>query len=48
MDVALVVIQFVQIAAGAVWFGESAFANLAMLPYVAGQPPARQRELVGA
>jgi hypothetical protein len=47
MDVALMVIQFVHIAAGAMWFGASVFANLAVLPYVAGQPPERQRELVG-
>jgi hypothetical protein len=47
MDVALVVIQFVHVATGAAWFGSSVFANLAVLPYIGGQTPARQRELVG-
>jgi uncharacterized membrane protein len=47
MDIALVVIQFAHVAAGAAWFGASVFANVAVLPYIATQPPARQRDLVG-
>ena len=47
MDLGLVLVQFVHVAGGAAWFGGSLFANLVLVPYVLGQPPERQRELVG-
>jgi uncharacterized membrane protein len=47
MEIVLVALQFAHIATGAAWFGASVFANVAVLPYIAHQPPARQRELVG-
>jgi hypothetical protein len=47
MDVGTVTIQFLHVAAGAAWFGGSLFANAVVLPFIARQPPARQRELIG-
>lgn len=47
MEVGLVIVQFIHVAAGAAWFGASLFANTALLPYISRQSPARQRELVG-
>ena len=46
MEIGLVLLQFAHIATGAAWFGASVFANVAVLPFLATQPPARQRELV--
>lgn len=48
MDLGLAFVQFIHVAAGAAWFGASIFANAAVLPYIGRQPPARQRELIGA
>jgi uncharacterized membrane protein len=47
MDIGLVIVQFLHIAAGAAWFGGSLFANAVLLPYIARQAPERQRELIG-
>jgi hypothetical protein len=47
MEVGLVIVQFIHVAAGAAWFGASLFANAALIPYISQQSRARQRELVG-
>lgn len=48
MDAVIAIVQLVHIAGGAAWFGGSVFANAVLIPYVARQPPERQRELIGA
>ena len=46
MDWALTAVQFVHIAAGALWLGASAFMNLVVLPTIFEQPFDRQRSLL--
>jgi len=47
MDVGLAIVQLIHVAGGAAWFGGSVFANAVLVPYVARQPAARRRELIG-
>jgi hypothetical protein len=46
MDWTAIVLRFLHIGGGAAWLGASLFANLVVLPFIAGQPPDRRPQLV--